>query len=209
MAPLNPPGGVRQRRYRERQKERRAVARVEFSTDAVIQSLVTTGRLSQDEAANRDRVERELARILENWAEMNTARHLPSPHDAVVERERLDSLLEADPIASHDAIMAATAVPVPAVVFKEYDRRQVPLIDDTDTDNGDVDPPPFTYEQMDVMAEVLAQTKLDLAAQIEAAIAPLSQRLAVLEGQMSLLTALLGNSKSYEASEVIRKIRVP
>jgi hypothetical protein len=84
----------------------------------------------------------------------------------------------------------------------------VPLANDTDTNDGDVEPPPFNDEQMDIIAAALAETKMDLQARIDDATATLSQRLAVLEGKLDLLTNLLGN-KSYEASEVIRKIRVP
>jgi hypothetical protein len=71
MATLNPMSGVRQRRYRERLRDHRAVARVEY-TDEVIYALITQGRLTQAETERRELVERELVRIIKEWVEVHT-----------------------------------------------------------------------------------------------------------------------------------------
>jgi hypothetical protein len=72
MATLNLIGGVRQKRYRSRQRERRAVGRIEYEVDAVHRALLDTGRLSEAAICRRDLVERELTRIIEEWVEDNT-----------------------------------------------------------------------------------------------------------------------------------------
>ena len=62
-----------------------------------------------------------------------------------------------------------------------------------------------------MLAAAIAQLRHDTQAAIDAALAPLRERAAVLEGKIELLTALLGgdaNQRSVEASEVVRKIRV-
>ena len=114
---------------------------------------------------------------------------------------------------THEEVMATTQVPnihglgylVPDIIHKEYTGKQLPI---DDTNNDYVELPPLTDEQIDIIAAALADIKLDLQSRIEDAIAPLVQRISVLEGQLSLMTTLLG-TKSFEASEVIRKIRVP
>jgi hypothetical protein len=117
-------------------------------------------------------------------------------------------LAERQANAGHEEIMAATQVPLPAVpsvIYKQYEGDQ---LDDTDTNNGDVEPPMFSDEQIDTLATVISEIKMELQDRIDDAVAPLAQRLAVVEGQLSLLTALLSNNKSLEAIETIRKIRV-
>lgn len=129
--------------------------------------------------------------------------------------EERESLLEGDPQAVHDAIMAATRPAMPAIVHKtmvngERVRRRTISVND----NGDDVPPPFTDEQTELLADTLAQFRMDFRSELEdmmdAAVAPLRERIANLEGQLSMLTNLLnGNgSRSFEASEVIRKLNV-
>jgi hypothetical protein len=114
-------------------------------------------------------------------------------------------LAERETNQTHAEVMAATRVPLPAVIYKQYGGDQ-PVLDDNGTD--DVEPPMFTDEQLDTLAQVLAEVQLGVQAKIDDAIAPLNQRLTVVEAQLSMLTILLGNSgKSFELSEVIRKVR--
>lgn len=119
--------------------------------------------------------------------------------DDLEERERV---LDEDPLAMHDALMATR--PPPQIVYKKFVGRQEPLADDT---NINVDPATsdalFNNDQMEVMADVLAQTRIDLQARIDDATAPLRERIAVLEGQLSMLTNLLGSSSSNK-SRLIR-----
>jgi hypothetical protein len=61
------------------------------------------------------------------------------------------------------------------------------------------------------MAAVIAELRRELQETIDAAMAPLRDRVAMLEGQVSTLMTLLGadaNRSSFEGSETIRKIRV-
>jgi hypothetical protein len=51
------------------------------------------------------------------------------------ESERLERLLEIDPLVAHDHIMRATRPPMPMVVHKEYSGIQPPLT--TVAHNGD------------------------------------------------------------------------
>jgi hypothetical protein len=99
---------------------------------------------------------------------------------------------------------------VPEIVHKtNMDARRVLLSDDGDTNGDDDVPPPLTDEQMDIIAQVLAQMRMDFQAAIEDATAPLRERIATLEGQISILTSLLSDSgKSIEASETVRKLHV-
>jgi hypothetical protein len=66
-------------------------------------------------------------------------------------------------------------------------------------------------ELLDGLADALAQNNIDMQGRIDEAVAPLRERIAVLEGQLSMLMAMLGdNSKTIEASEseTVRKLRV-
>jgi hypothetical protein len=75
--------------------------------------------------------------------------------------------------------------------------------------NGDDQPPIFDENQTEIIAEVLAEVTSELKAAIDDAVAPLVERVSRLEGQVDLLVALFGDTnKSFEASEVIRKMRV-
>ena len=76
---------------------------------------------------------------------------------------------------------------------------------------SDAPAPPFDDLQIDIVATVLAELRHDTQAAIADAMAPLRERIAALEAQVSMLTTLLGadaNNRSLEASEVVRKIRV-
>lgn len=133
--------------------------------------------------------------------------------------EERESLLdEGDPQLAHEAILDATRPPMPTVVHKTMvgkvqveKRSQLRFPND---DNGDDLPPPFTDEQIELLADTLAEFRMDfrmeLQDMIEAAVAPLRDRIATLEGKLDMLTNLLnGNgSRSFEASEVIRKLNV-
>ena len=125
------------------------------------------------------------------------------------EREHYQRLLQLDPEVAHDAIMEATRVlrnTVPEIVYKTIENARP---SDNSTTNAD-DIPPFADDQIDVLAEVLVQLREELQTMVDAAIAPLREKIANLEGQISVLTALLGSDsgKSFEASETVRKLRV-
>jgi hypothetical protein len=61
--------GVRQRRWRQRQKDPvHAVARVEYQRDKVLEALILTGRLSETETLRRDLVERQISIVLSSLA---------------------------------------------------------------------------------------------------------------------------------------------
>ena len=130
----------------------------------------------------------------------------------IAERERQ---MEEDPIAAHDAIMAATRVTkksATAVIHKTRQdarvRQSQPYADNNG--HGDNLVPPFTDEQMDTMASVLVEIREETQSMIDTAIAPLRERIANLEGQLSMLTSMMGNGngKAFEASEVVRKLKV-
>jgi hypothetical protein len=98
--------------------------------------------------------------------------------------------------------------------LKQQDTKKVSRLTLSADDNGDNVPPPFTDEQTELLADTLAQFRMDFRMELEdmmdAAVAPLRERIATLEGQLSMLTNLLnGNgNRSFEASEVIRKLNV-
>jgi hypothetical protein len=89
------------------------------------------------------------------------------------------------------------------------------LIDDSnDVSSSYYDNPPFTDEQIDIVALALAETRIDLRTETQAMIAAsmseIRERVATIEGQLSALMTLLGgdSSRSIEASETIRKLKV-
>ena len=92
----------------------------------------------------------------------------------------------------------------PPVVYKDRDNDTVLNVPDNAV------APPFDDLQIDIVATVIAELRAETQAAIDAAVAPLQQRIAMLEGQVQMLTTLLGGdaSRSLEASEVVRKIRV-
>jgi len=59
----------RQARWRARVREGRAIFKLELPHDRVIEALIVSRRLSEDAALRRSEVERELAAVVEQWAE--------------------------------------------------------------------------------------------------------------------------------------------
>jgi hypothetical protein len=55
--------------WRARQREGRAVFRLELFHDRVVEALIVSGRLSEDAALRRSEVERGLAAVVEQWTE--------------------------------------------------------------------------------------------------------------------------------------------
>jgi hypothetical protein len=61
--------GVRQRRWRQRQKDPvHAVARVEYERDLVLEALIKTCRISESQTWRRDLVERQISIVLSSLA---------------------------------------------------------------------------------------------------------------------------------------------
>jgi hypothetical protein len=131
--------------------------------------------------------------------------------DAKFAAEFDDQLQDDHEVARDDAIAAdRSSMPL---VFKRHDGKQLPL---DNGNNGNAAPMPLTDDLVEILANVLAQMRMDLAAQIEDATASLRERVAVLEGKIEMILTLFiannnnsGNSKSIEASEIVRKVRMP
>jgi hypothetical protein len=122
---------------------------------------------------------------------------------------------EQNAVRDHDAIMAATRSPRidPPLVYKTIeDARSVDLA--ASRQIGDDLSPPLDDDLMEQLAEVLAQVRIDMRTEFEDALdlaaAPLRERIAVLECQLSLLMVLLGgdSGRTLEASETVRKLRM-
>ena len=121
-------------------------------------------------------------------------------------QDEIEHLFE-DPVKNHERIMQILQPPQPAVVYKDYTGKQPSL--PGVADNGDDQQPPlFSDEQIDVVAQALADLRLEFQDAIDATVAPLramEQRVAVLEGQLSvmmnLINTIVGSGKSIEASE--------
>ena len=125
-------------------------------------------------------------------------------------QDEIEHLLE-DPIKNHERIIQMTQPTQPAVVYKDYTGKQPSL--PSVADNGD-EPPLFSDEQIDVVAQALAGLRLEFQEMIDDATAQLramEQRVAVLEGQLSvmmnLINTIVGNGKSIEASEMTKTTR--
>ena len=59
---------LKQRRYRERQREPvRAVYRIEAEQDRLIEALIASDRLSENEAWRRDLVELAVSQLVDEW----------------------------------------------------------------------------------------------------------------------------------------------
>jgi hypothetical protein len=134
---------------------------------------------------------------------------------------------ERSALDDHDAIMTSIAVPVlqreaPLMVHKtKWDAKVYRSISRAhDIDPGDVldanngDEAPLSDEQMDIICAFVAQEIMGIRSEyedaIDAAVAPLKERIASLEGSIQMLMSLIsGNgNRSIESSEVIRKLRV-
>jgi hypothetical protein len=133
-------------------------------------------------------------------------------------KEEFEHLLELDPVKAHDAIMRATRPP-PMIVHKEYLGEQP-----SRRDNGNGEDQPMSTDDMimiDAVAQALAETRIQLQDEfqgmIEDAVGPLTEQVAVLQGQVSVLLNLIGsivgnnNSSVKEASETrtktVRRVR--
>jgi hypothetical protein len=128
--------------------------------------------------------------------------------------EELERLLELDPVKAHDKIMQMTRPP-PVIVHKEYTGRQPSLA------NGD-DQPLSTDDMIEALAQALAETRIQLhdefQSMVNEAVGPLTEQVAVLQGQVNVLLSLIGsivgnnnNSSVKEASETkiktVRRVR--
>jgi hypothetical protein len=77
-APNLTPRGVRQRRWRLRQKPpARAVYLVEVERDAVRQALINRTDLSANEIVDRDCIARALSGVIAEWVEHERRQHHP------------------------------------------------------------------------------------------------------------------------------------
>jgi hypothetical protein len=137
--------------------------------------------------------------------------------------EELEHLLELDPIKAHDQIMRATRPP-PVIIHKKYLGEQ-PLRRDNGNgnDNGNGEDQPMSTDDMimiDAVAQALAETRSQLRTEfqsmIDDAVGPLTEAVAVLQGQVSVLMNLIGSLVSNgnsvkEASETrtktVRRVR--
>jgi hypothetical protein len=62
------PDAVKQQRYRRRRANGARIFRIEADHDALVMALLASGRLSEREALDHARVERELTGVLNEWA---------------------------------------------------------------------------------------------------------------------------------------------
>ena len=132
--------------------------------------------------------------------------------------DELDRLM-GDPVKNHERIMQMLRPTLPNIIHKEY-TRQPALIDDTNG-NGNDQLQLLTDDLIDALAQALAETRNELRvkfqAMVDTAMAPLNEEVAVLQAQMNIVLSLIANnnnsndnssSKTIEASETVRKVRV-
>jgi hypothetical protein len=143
--------------------------------------------------------------------------------------EAIEDLVLRTALDDHDAIMAETQETLrrchlsQPLVYKTHvtpPRDAGALSDGNDLSDyaSDLEPPPFTDFQMDVIAEVLAETRMEFQSEIDAltdVLNAVKQRVAMVEGQLSVVVAMIGNDngrgvKTIEAEEskIIRKMKV-
>jgi hypothetical protein len=67
-APKRTGAAVRQRRSRSRRTRGMIMLRVEVHEHSIAEALIVAGRLTDAEALCRGRVERELAKVIQEWA---------------------------------------------------------------------------------------------------------------------------------------------
>jgi hypothetical protein len=133
--------------------------------------------------------------------------------------EELEHLLE-EPVKNHERIMQMLQPTQPAVVYKDYTGKQPSrVLDDTNGNGNGELPPLLSDEQIDVFAQVLAETRSQVRDEFQAmvadAVGPLTEAVAVLQGQVSVLMNLIGgrvnNNTVKEASETktktVRRVR--
>jgi hypothetical protein len=132
--------------------------------------------------------------------------------------DELDRLM-GDPVKNHERIMQMLRPTLPNIIHKEY-TRQPALIDDTNG-NGNDQLQLLTDDLIDALAQALAETRNELRvefqAMVDTAMASLTEEVAVLQAQMNIVLSLIANnnnsngnssSKTIEASETVRKVRV-
>ena len=145
--------------------------------------------------------------------------------------EAIEDLVLRTALDDHDAIMAETQETLrrchlsQPLVYKTHvtpPRDAGALSDGNDLSDyaSDLEPPPFTDFQMDVIAEVLAETRMEFQSEIDAltdVLNAVKQRVAMVEGQLSVVVAMIGNDngrgvKTIEAKEsktkTVRKVKV-
>ena len=116
---------------------------------------------------------------------------------------------------NHKRIMEMTRPP-PVIVHKEYTGKQPPLA------NGDDQPlPPIDDDMIEAVAQAMADLSSRLRDEFQSmlndAVSPLTEQVAVLQGQvnvlLSLIGSLVGNNNNHikEASETrtktVRRVR--
>lgn len=132
--------------------------------------------------------------------------------------DEVDRLM-GDPVKNHERIMQMLRPTLPNIIHKEY-TRQPALIDDTNG-NGNDQLQLLTDDLIDALAQALAETRNELRVEFQAivdtAMASLTEEVAVLQAQMNIVLSLIANnnnsngnssSKTIEASETVRKVRV-
>jgi len=133
--------------------------------------------------------------------------------------EELDRLLELDPVKNHQRIMEMTRPP-PVIIHKKYLGEQPSR---RDNGNGNGEDQPMSTDDMimiDAVAQALAETRSQLRdefqSMIEDAVSPLTEQIAMLQGQvgvlLNLINAIVGNNNTVkEASETktktVRRVR--
>lgn len=131
--------------------------------------------------------------------------------------DELERLMD-DPVKNHTEIMQRLQPTLPSIIYKDFVGKQPAL--DSNGNNNDL-PPMSSDEMIDAMAQALAQTRDDLRAEfqdtLDAAMAPWTEAVAVLQAQMNIVLSLIANNnnngngtKSIEADEVrtTRRVRV-
>jgi hypothetical protein len=134
-----------------------------------------------------------------------------SADEIAADLEEREQLALDDPIAGHDALMAALRpAPIekkaPAVILKRHDEARV--MPRQLEEAGDLSPDSTALAE--AVGDALAQLRSDCADMIDAATADLRERVATFEGQLGMLMTLLGGNseRTFEASEVVRKLKV-
>ena len=89
--------GVRQKRWRERQKfPARAVVQIEIERDTIQKALINTGRLPPTEIKNRDLVADALSAVVAEWAARTNKQFRAQAISRAIVRKRRDISAEAE-----------------------------------------------------------------------------------------------------------------
>lgn len=91
-APAATASAIRQRRYRERQRNPiHTVCQIEIERDAVLRALIKTGRLTQADIKRRDLVRRTLSSVIAEWAaKVNKHAHTKAIANAIMRLSKSD-----------------------------------------------------------------------------------------------------------------------